>query len=113
MKRKFISCKLPIRFPLEADSNGAYYFTKESFKNIDKNLENSPIVKGDMPIGILTDKLTVVKKKKEIVIYVKGFLFAECFPEVIVNKTEKINGVNVVTDFNFSAISIGNKIVTK
>lgn len=105
MKKEFIECKIPIKFPLEANNN--ICFTKESLKNVVEDLKNAPIVnKDDIPIGILTDKFNVIESEKEMILHANGWLFVECFPEIIINKVEKIDGVNIVTDFNFSAISI-------
>jgi hypothetical protein len=108
MKREMINCKIPIKFPLEANDNGIR-FSKESFKNISKGLKNAPIIKDSVAIGVLTDKFYITQTEKEIVINVDGWLWVECLPEIDILKVEKIDGVNVITDFNFLSVNIKTK----
>jgi hypothetical protein len=99
--KEMINCTIPIKFPLKPNGNGIC-FTKEALEDIGKNFNNAPIIKNGNAIGVLSEIFTPIENDEVITLFVEGKIFAECYPEIMVNESE--NGV--IKSFSFTGISI-------
>lgn len=99
--KEMIKCTIPIKFPLKRNGNGLC-FTKESLVNIEEKLKNAPIIKNGNAIGVLSESFTPVENDEIITLFVDGRIFAECYPEIIINEYED----GVIKSFSFTGVSI-------
>lgn len=102
----FIRCVFPMVFPLKENENGIR-FTEESLeKNIGEKLEKLPVIYNGSPIATLTGDVIIIYGKEKRSYLLEAMMLGEFLPEIVVNKKECIDGVDVITDFEIKGLSV-------
>jgi hypothetical protein len=70
--------------------------------NICENIKNTPIIKNENAVGILSKTFTSVENDEDITLFVDGNIFIESYPEIVANEWD--NGV--IKSFSFTGASI-------
>lgn len=103
--KDIVFIKMPVKFPIKPNSNGIC-FTEELIEESLRNIQNQPIISNNVAIGVIKDIETINRNENEVIVDTKGYLYVECFPEIIIKEREG----NTIKSFELSAININNDL---